>query len=67
MVLRLTSVEKDEIRRLAATGLPVREIARQMGRAPTTVVDFLERTQRLAVAIRVRVVSPARNTSKLTL
>ena len=54
MVLRLTSVEKDEIRRLAATGLPVREIARQMGRAPTTVVDFLERTQRLAVAIRVR-------------
>ena len=53
-MVRLSPEEKAEIRRLAAKGLPVREIARQMGRAPTTVVDFIERTQRLTAPVRER-------------
>lgn len=53
-MVRLSSEEKAEIRRLASKGLPVREIARRMGRAPTTVVDFIERTQRLAAPVRER-------------
>ena len=50
----LSAEEKAEIRRLAAKGLPVREIARHMGRPPTTVVDFIERTQRLRAPVRER-------------
>jgi len=53
-MVRLSPEEKAEIRRLAAKGLPVREIARQMGRAPTTIVDFIERTQRLTSPVRER-------------
>ena len=53
-MVRLSPEEKAEIRRLAAKGLPVREIARQMGRPPTTVVDFIERTQRLTAPVRER-------------
>jgi IS30 family transposase len=53
-MVRLSPEEKAEIRRLAAKGLPVREIARQMGRPPTTIVDFIERTQRLTAAVRAR-------------
>ena len=51
-MVRLSPEEKAEIRRLAAKGLPVREIARQMGRPPTTIVDFIERTQRLPAVAR---------------
>ena len=53
-MVRLSPEEKAEIRRLAAKGLPVREIARQMGRPPTTIVDFIERTQRLTSPVRER-------------
>ena len=53
-MVRLSPEEKAEIRRLALKGLPVREIARQMGRPPTTIVDFIERTQRLAAPVRER-------------
>jgi len=53
-MVRLSPEEKAEIRRLAAKGLPVREIARQMGRPATTVVDFIERTQRLTAPVRER-------------
>ena len=53
-MVRLSPEEKAEIRRLAAKGLPVREIARQMGRPPTTIVDFIERTQRLTAPVRER-------------
>jgi IS30 family transposase len=53
-MVRLSPEEKAEIRRLASKGLPVREIARQMGRPPTTIVDFIERTQRLTAPVRER-------------
>jgi IS30 family transposase len=45
-MIRLTQQEKDEIRRLAATGLPSRQIGRLMGRADRTVGDYIDRMKR---------------------
>jgi IS30 family transposase len=59
-MIRLTLQEKDEIRRLAATGLPSRQIGRLMGRADRTVGDYIDRMKRNPPRTRQRSVRQLR-------
>ena len=53
-MLRLSPEEKAEIRRLAATGMPSRQIGRVMGRADRTVGDYIDRMKRRPPRVRTR-------------
>ncbi len=53
-MLRLSPEEKAEIRRLAATGMPSRQIGRVMGRADRTVGDYIDRMKQLPPRVRTR-------------
>jgi IS30 family transposase len=53
-MLRLSPEEKAEIRRLAATGMPSRQIGRVMGRADRTVGDYIDRMKQRPPRVRTR-------------
>ena len=53
-MLRLSPEEKTEIRRLAATGMPSRQIGRVMGRADRTVGDYIDRMKQRPPRVRTR-------------
>jgi DNA-binding CsgD family transcriptional regulator len=53
-MLRLSPEEKAEIRRLAASGMPSRQIGRVIGRADRTVGDYIDRMKQRPPRVRTR-------------